>query len=304
MELFKDFFFLEVKKTGFVDSSSFLALRDERGITCIDVGGGGEENIKQTVGLFGDNNLEIADIHTVIISHTHADHMGAIAWFLSQNDRIKIITHEDDSCYLRDNTKLNNIFESDITEKYFPENKFDVIAFYQAFCPISEAKEDQTVFEGDTLICGDYSFDVIHTPGHHPGHISLYEPRTKALFVGDMAGLEVPFYNVRAGGIEGMVSTMHKYKKLDIDLIIPSHGELVRNPMEVIETTLSKLKKREERLLNALSNTPVPFKELLPVLFRHETLYIFPGVGILRAHLEKLKKDSVIIEEKRGYRLP
>ncbi|MBU2511214.1 MBL fold metallo-hydrolase [bacterium] len=303
MELFKDFYFLQVEKTGFVDSSSFLAIRDDNGIICIDVGGGGEENIARTVGLLEKNDLNIADIHTVIISHTHADHMGAIAWFLSKQGNIKVITHEADARYLRDNTKLNHIFESDITEKYFPENKFDVIAFYQAFCPISEATEDRTVVEGDTLNCGDYSFEVIHTPGHHPGHISLYEPNVKALFVGDMAGLEVPFYNVRAGGIEGMISTMHKYQKLDIDIIIPSHGELVRNPMEIVETTLSKLKKREERLIAALSNIPVTFKELLPVLFRHEALYVFPGVGILRAHLEKLKKEGTVVEENQGYRL-
>ncbi len=303
MELFKDFFFLKVEKTGFVDSSSFLAIRDSRGITCVDIGGGGEKNINQTLALFDANGLEITDIHTIIISHSHADHMGAIAWFKSKKQSIRVITHEVDAQYLRDNAKLNDVFESDITEKHFPENKFDVIAFYDSFCPISEAIEDQTVVEGDTLRCGDYTFDVIHTPGHHPGHISLYEPQTKALFVGDMAGLEVPFYNVRSGGVSGMVSTIEKYRKLEIDLIIPSHGELVKNPTEIMDKTLLKLKKREERLLDALSNHPTPFKELLPVLFRNEVLYIFPGTGILRAHLSKLKDDGLVIEDDSGYRL-
>ena len=178
-----------------------------------------------------------------------------------------------------------------------------MIAFYDAFYPISEVVEDQTVVEGEILSCGDYRFEVIHTPGHHPGHISLYESQTKSLFVGDMAGLEVPFYNVRSGGVEGVISTVNKYNNLDVDLIIPSHGDLVNNPQEVIALTLTKLRKREDRLLSALSKEPTMLMALLPVLFRNEALYSFPGIGILRVHLEKLKSESTILKAAEGFRI-
>ena len=303
MEIFKNFFFLQVEKTGMVDSSSIIAIRDKNGITCIDIGGGGEDNIEQTLTLFKADNLNVDEIHTIIVSHTHADHMGAIAWFLSKKESIKVITHEQDARYLRDSTKLNHIFESDISNRYFPENKFDVIAFYNAFCPISEAVEDQTIVEGEILNCGDYRFEVIHTPGHHPGHISLYESQTKSLFVGDMAGLEVPFYNVRSGGVDGIIATINKYQNLDVEVIIPSHGDLVKNPQEIIALTLAKLQKREDRLLSALTKKPASLEALLPTLFRNEALFSFPGVGILRAHLEKLKIEGTVVEEAEGFRV-
>jgi hypothetical protein len=99
------------------------------------------------------------------------------------------------------------------------------------------------------------------------------------------------------------MATLSKYKKLDIERIIPSHGELIDNPARFIDASLSKLKKREVRLMDALSEKPIPFKKLLPVLFRNEHLFAFPGVGILRAHLEKLKNDGLVLEEKEHYRL-
>lgn len=39
--------------------------------------------------------------------------------------------------------------------------------------------------EGDEVKVGDLRFLVLHTPGHTPGSICLYEPTQKALFSGD-----------------------------------------------------------------------------------------------------------------------
>ena len=229
--------------------------------------------------------------------------MGAIAHFQSKNPNIKVIDHKEDAQYLSDNPRLNQIFESDILMKYFPETRFDVLDFYAAFCPISESKADQTVVEGDTLTCGDYSFEVIHTPGHHPGHISLYEPCLKALFVGDMVGMEVPFYNTRSGGVEGYLASIEKYQKLDLDLIIPSHGELIYNPDDLLAEVERKIKSREERIVVALSTSPVGLHELLPTLFRNEALFAFPGTGILLSHLDKLINEGRVRQEEEKYQI-
>jgi glyoxylase-like metal-dependent hydrolase (beta-lactamase superfamily II) len=144
---------------------------------------------------------------------------------------------------------------------------------------------------------------VIHTPGHHPGHISLYERDQGILFVGDMLGREVPFYTPSSGGVEGYLASMEKYRPLEVDLIIPSHGELIKDAQEVIETAVGKVKQREERLLDALGGGPMTFNEFLPDLFRNPAQHTFPGAAILASHLEKLKKDGSLKEEDATYRL-
>ena len=107
MELFRNFHFLFVEKKGFVDTASIIAIRDPDGFTCIDVGGGGEKNIKLTTDLLEENGINISDINTIIISHTHADHKGAIAHFKSINPDINILDHEEDEVM-----KLTELYKS------------------------------------------------------------------------------------------------------------------------------------------------------------------------------------------------
>jgi len=144
---------------------------------------------------------------------------------------------------------------------------------------------------------------VIHTPGHHPGHISLYERNEKILFVGDMVGMEVPFYTPSSGGAVGYLASMERYLALDVDLIIPSHGDLVENAREAIEGATGKVRRREDRLLRALDGSPKTFNELLPNLFRSPAQYMFPGAAVLASHLEKLQKEGVLEERDGRYRL-
>jgi glyoxylase-like metal-dependent hydrolase (beta-lactamase superfamily II) len=301
MELARDLHFLKVHKKGIVDSSSLLVIRDAKGLICVEVGGGGEENIRQTLALFEQEGLDISELHTVIVSHTHADHMGAIAYFRERLPRLTVVDHEVDAPYLRDNTLLNRAFDADLVAQHFPGNHFDILEFYAAFCPISETSPDRTVREGDVLECGAYAFQVIHTPGHHPGHISLYEENEKILFVGDMLGMEVPFYTPSSGGAEGYLASMEKYRALEVDLIVPSHGDLIQDAREVIEGAAGKVKRREERLLDGFDSRPKTFNEFLPDLFRNPAQHMFPGAAILASHLEKLKADGVLTEEDGKY---
>ncbi len=303
MEIRPGLHFLKVEKKGVVDSSSLVVIRDGEGLICLEVGGGGDENIRQTLGLFEQEGLSVSDIHTAIISHTHADHMGAIAYFRERLPGLTVVDHEVDAPYLRDNTLLNRAFDADLVAEHFPGERFDILEFYAAFCPISETSPDRIVREGDVLGCGDYAFEVIHTPGHHPGHISLYEGNEKILFVGDMVGMEVPFYTPSSGGALGYLASMEKYLALEVDLMIPSHGDLIENAREAIEGAVGKVRRREERLLHALEGPPKTFNELLPNLFRSPAQYMFPGAAVLASHLEKLKKDGVLGEEEGRYRL-
>jgi glyoxylase-like metal-dependent hydrolase (beta-lactamase superfamily II) len=302
MRLYDDFYYLKVNKTGVVDSSSILAVRDDRGLSCIEIGGGGEANIRQTMALLAEDGLDAAAIHTVIITHTHADHMGAIAHFRDLAPHMTVIDHEVDRPYLEDNRLLNGIFDAGIVAARFPGNTFDILAFYRDFCPISETRPDRTVVEGEMLTCGEYAFQVIHTPGHHPGHISLFEPRLGVLFAGDMVGLEVPFYTPSSGGAEGYLASMEKYLALPLQRIIPSHGDLIETPHEVAAAAAGKVMRREERLRDALASGPKTFHELLPQLFRNELQHMFPGAAVLTSHLEKLQREGQVVEEDGRFR--
>jgi glyoxylase-like metal-dependent hydrolase (beta-lactamase superfamily II) len=45
---------------------------------------------------------------------------------------------------------------------------------------------DRWLDEGDTVTVGDMALDVLHTPGHTPGHICFIHPPSKLAIVGDV----------------------------------------------------------------------------------------------------------------------
>ena len=51
---------------------------------------------------------------------------------------------------------------------------FDLLKFFNDFgCSMSAAGQVQELHEGRMLELGNFNLEVLHTPGHSPGHISL-----------------------------------------------------------------------------------------------------------------------------------
>ena len=85
---------------------------------------------------------------------------------------------------------------------------------------------DRLLTAVDLITLGRYRFQVIPTPGHAPGQISLYEPEERVLFVGDtlFAGgygrVDLP-----GSDIEQTLDTMRRLLELSDDVIVyPGHG--------------------------------------------------------------------------------
>lgn len=55
----------------------------------------------------------------------------------------------------------------------------------QGLCPLSPMQIDHFLMEGEEILCGNLHFLVLHTPGHSPGGVCLYEFREGVLFSGD-----------------------------------------------------------------------------------------------------------------------
>ena len=108
------------------------------------------------------------------------------------------------------------------------------------------------VWDGDTLDLGERVIKVIHTPGHTPGSIALFDIKNKALFGGDPiqdgniflfgAQREINAYKLSLIRINEM--------KEDIDIIYPSHGSVT-----VSVDIIDELIKGTEKIIN---------KELIP----------------------------------------
>ncbi len=108
--------------------------------------------------------------------------------------------------------------------------------------------------DGEAINFGDVSIDVIHTPGHASNHLCFLFTEARMLFTGDhiMQGSTVVI-NPPDGDMSDYFSSLNKLYDYQFDWIAPGHGFLMDNPHEAIDRLLVHRRKREGRVINALS---------------------------------------------------
>jgi glyoxylase-like metal-dependent hydrolase (beta-lactamase superfamily II) len=281
--------------------ANLYAIADSHGFGMIDVGCGGEAGLQRLVAGLDHWDLELEALHTVVLSHAHPDHMGALAWVL-ERARPTVFIHELDRLSALDPGNLVETFDIPLAQKRWastgqagPLAEFDLLSYFEgAGCSMCSAEKIRGIEEGDVLTMGDFAFEVVHTPGHSPGHISLFDRRSRILFPGDLVGPVPAWYTPTSGGVTGYLESLDKLEALNAELILPSHGDVIEQPADAIRRIGSMLLDRESALLELLSNGPCSFSELNQRSFANPSVQFFPGCGITESHLLKLERDGTI----------
>ena len=109
------------------------------------------------------------------------------------------------------------------------------------------------VSNGDMLSYGGYDFRCLHTPGHTPGHMCLFDKKARLLFSGDHVLFDIsPNICVWEGFTDAVGTYMESLKmvmELDVDICLPAH----RNRGEV--TMAERAQKLIEHHIRRLNET-------------------------------------------------
>lgn len=112
-----------------------------------------------------------------VASHAHFDHIGCHHEFETR------CIHDAEAHILadpRNDWTLADLYATDEMFDGLPEG-WDASAYRVKPAPATRVLKD-----GDEIDLGDRVFEVIHTPGHSPGGIALWEKRTRTLLSGDI----------------------------------------------------------------------------------------------------------------------
>ncbi|MDW5312609.1 MBL fold metallo-hydrolase [Rhizobium sp. PL01] len=113
-----------------------------------------------------------------VASHTHFDHIGCHHEFECR------AVHSAEADLLANPTRQNTLADPYVTDEIFdalPPEPYCSKCYAVKKAPATCILED-----GDVIDLGNRVFEVIHTPGHSPGGIALYEKATEILFSGDI----------------------------------------------------------------------------------------------------------------------
>jgi glyoxylase-like metal-dependent hydrolase (beta-lactamase superfamily II) len=180
-------------------------------------------------------DINPSDIKLIVLTHSHFDHSGS-AQEIREFTGAKIAVHESEKTFLEDGGMIipKGIgFYGKITKPWL----------FAIFKKISFPK-----FKPDLLIGSEpyplnaYGIDgnIIHTPGHTPGSISVILDSGEA-FVGCMAHNGLPFrlspgLPIYAQDIEGIKKCWKVLIDRGVKMIFPGHGKPF--PVDVIKKSL------------------------------------------------------------------
>lgn len=135
-------------------------------------------------------DLSPAALTHVVITHHDDDHMGALAELLDAYPHVRVLAGAEQAPYISGEKKSLRLQQAEALQPSLPpEAQAWGLAFQQQLAAVRSARVDVTLAPGETLPwCG--GCQVLATPGHMPGHISLYFPRARAVVTGDAAVVE------------------------------------------------------------------------------------------------------------------
>ncbi|EEM47976.1 MBL fold metallo-hydrolase [Bacillus cereus group sp. MYBK163-2] len=212
MEIAEGVEMLQLKFQEFI-IHPILLWNDEMAVL-IDTGFPGQfEDIQVEMERVG---VSVDKLKVVILTHQDIDHIGSLPDVLENGvSDIKVYAHELDKPYIEGDLPLLK----DVHVENPPKGKVS-----------------GTVIDGQELpYCGGIL--ILHTPGHTPGHISLYLKQSKTLIAGD----SMYSVNGKLGGIHAPTTlnikeaqeSLKKYLNLDIKSVVCYHGGLSKGNIKI-----------------------------------------------------------------------
>jgi glyoxylase-like metal-dependent hydrolase (beta-lactamase superfamily II) len=160
--------------------------------------------------------------------------------------------------------------------------------------------------DGDVVEAGDTSLRIIHTPGHAPDHISLFEEESQTLFCGDLvvAGSTVVIPGGRGGDLAAYLRSLERILALEPRLLLPAHGPEIEDPAAILGEYLAHRRLRERQILDLLAPGPATAESLVNQMYRGLRPELREAaLGSVLAHLIKLRDEGRAVEEGTQWRL-
>lgn len=176
-------------------------------------------------------------ITRIIITHAHSDHIGALDTLKELLPDSQVCISSRDALLLEGNSALLPTEKNTPIRGGIPKN--------------IKTKPDLLLEEGDRV----GSLEVIATPGHTPGSITLFDTRNRSLIAGDalvtrgkllVSGVMNPLFPFPAFATWDKSTALISAKKLrDLNpsLLAVGHGKMLKQPQELLDIAIAEAEK-------------------------------------------------------------
>jgi glyoxylase-like metal-dependent hydrolase (beta-lactamase superfamily II) len=166
--------------------------------------------------------------------------------------------------------------------------------------PVARRLEDGEAIVLDGAIPDRWQ--VLHTPGHAPGHVCLWNAEERTAVVGDMvASVGTILIDPFEGDMGAYLRQLERLEGLDASVALPAHGEPIDHPAELFRRYVTHRLMREAKILAAIdalraAGTPAPTADaIVPRAYDDVPASTWPiALLSVQAHMKKLASEGRI----------
>lgn len=190
---------IEIENTGHITNTYVIKDKETGKLTVIDPAFDGK-NIRQVI-------KDLGELESVIITHSHADHIAGLADLVNDTN-VKVYIHLLDK---------EGLYNSILNEEQVVRTKVKLVNKENVY----------TVEDEDVLQVGNAKFIIMHTPGHTRGSIVLYNVEENILIAGDTIFKDsYGRTDLITSSTEDMGKSLDKiFNKFENIYVCPGHGE-------------------------------------------------------------------------------
>jgi len=268
--------------------------------------------------------LAIGDIERVVVTHPHIDHYGLAAEVVEASGAPVVVHTEARS---RLGSSLHQGLEGERAALEEVLARAGVPAEFGQALYSTWAKADslarpveagRLVEEGDIVEGGGVAWRVLHTPGHSPASLCLYDEKAGRLISGDTllahissnaivefrpargregdaAGGREPGGLVREKSLVVYLASLRRLAALEVREVFPGHGRPFTGHREIISKRMAHYESRKAAISRVLEETgPAPAFHIASVLFPDEVGVMgrFLALSEVLGHLDLLEADG------------
>jgi glyoxylase-like metal-dependent hydrolase (beta-lactamase superfamily II) len=218
------------------------------------------EMIVQQVRTLG---VDMKQIEYILLTHTHADHIGALPHLKHRWPHLKLVASGPGAKILNTREMYNEFLLVDLGIAQLMRAKSEIDEIPPT--PADYRFEVDLVVKSDDVIdLGNHViWEIVETPGHSPCHISAFEKTDGTLVVGDATGFYVPekdvFWPNYFLSLREYVESIRKLATFPAKRAVLSHNAVVEGHVHrYFESALGATGKYHENLLNQLDRGNSP----------------------------------------------
>ena len=172
---------------------------------------------------------KLTDLDVIVIAtHVHWDHIGG------HHEFSQFYVHEEERVWIEEQFPLPLA----VVKSQFMNGPCDLPYHFDLDAyKIFQGKASRILQDQDVIDLGNRKIQVLHTPGHSPGHMCFYEKERRTLYSGDLVYEGELYANYPSTDPQAFLTSLKKIHSLKVERLLPAHHNWQVTPVLLEEIT-------------------------------------------------------------------